>query len=177
MKIKSAIQSFYNSKKHILPGTISAGAIFIWCSCASVVFWHVAVFIKGFMIVTISCTHAHLPPSPFPLSTQPTPPPYFNVSVCQVMTRWDVGWILFCWGGRAAVFPVIEHKVPSTAREIIGPECNTANKAQKENISPSIPPSPPPSLFVSSLSFCFLHSKLLSAVAAVFSYTQHRGFI
>ncbi len=75
-------------------------------------------------------------PSHFPLQQ---PPPYFNVSVCQVVSRWDVGWILFCWGGWAAVFPVIEHKALSTAQEIIGPECNTAREAQKKIFS-SLPP-------------------------------------
>ena len=106
-------------------------------------------------MASISWNHVLLPVSALPLcSNSLHPTPYFNVSVCQVVSRWNVGWILFCWGGSAAVFPVIEHKALSAAREIIiGPGCNTGSKAQKKIFSSQFSLSSPISCFISLLLF------------------------
>lgn len=115
---------------------VEGGIIIIWCLCS----WFPGsmLFHEGFNQLL-----QHSPPLVFsPCSPSDTlhMTPYFNVSVCQALSRWNVGCVLFCWGGRAAVFPVIEHEALCSALEIIiGPECYTTSKGRKENILNSLP--------------------------------------
>lgn len=69
------------------------------------------------------------PPAPRPDAT----PSRQFLNICQVLSRWDVGWILFCCSAVSCCVPSNwTYGSQSTTEKYIAPECNIQNEVQKE---------------------------------------------